>query len=201
MHDHETYKILYQYDNVDFCNMTNESFLPPRMWRFSAAGDPLVDIMISRDLDSPLTQRERAAVDEWLASDTIFHGMRDHPDHNTLILAGMWGFRPELNRTLSIQIWNKLQNRTLVRKYTRDGDQPFLVNEVWPYVKKSSLFHDSFHCNQFNGNMKPFPTKRPSINGSNIFVGCIKPCTDDRYVFGECPINCRPNHHKEWIYC
>jgi hypothetical protein len=37
--------------------------------------------MASRDLDSPLTQRERAAVNEWLSSNLTFHSMRDHPYH------------------------------------------------------------------------------------------------------------------------
>jgi hypothetical protein len=32
------------YNHVDFCNMTNSSFLPPRMWRFLPAGDQLVDV-------------------------------------------------------------------------------------------------------------------------------------------------------------
>ncbi|CAF1621039.1 unnamed protein product, partial [Rotaria sordida] len=53
------------------------------MWRYLPVGDLLVDVMISRDLDSPLTQRERAAVDEWLSMKVIFHAMRDHPRHNT----------------------------------------------------------------------------------------------------------------------
>ncbi len=30
--------------NVDFCNMNHKIFMPGRMWRFIAAGDPLVDI-------------------------------------------------------------------------------------------------------------------------------------------------------------
>ena len=60
-------------------------------WRFYAADGN--DIMISRDTDSRLGQREKAAVDEWLSSDKDFHIMRDHPYHATEILAGMWGVR------------------------------------------------------------------------------------------------------------
>ena len=29
--------------NVDFCNMINKTFIPPKIWRFLPAGDPLVD--------------------------------------------------------------------------------------------------------------------------------------------------------------
>ena len=50
-------------------------------WRFYACEDS--DIMLSRDTDSRLSNREKLAVDEWLESDKDFHIMRDHPYHNT----------------------------------------------------------------------------------------------------------------------
>ena len=72
-----------RYPFVDFCNVTrlNLSFIPPKIWRFLPAGDATVSVMASRDLDSPLTLRERAAIDEWLSSNLSFHCMRDHPFH------------------------------------------------------------------------------------------------------------------------
>src|SRR5437868_5637900 len=33
-----------QNSNVDFCNMNSKLFIPPKIWRFIPAGDPLVDI-------------------------------------------------------------------------------------------------------------------------------------------------------------
>lgn len=58
------------------------------LWRFVAFADPLVDVALSRDLDSYLLPREEAAVREWLTSSLAFHLMRDHPSHNGFILAG-----------------------------------------------------------------------------------------------------------------
>ena len=55
--------------------------------------DPSVDVMVSRDLDSRLTTREQAAVEEWLNTGLAFHVMRDNPQHGTEILGGMWGAR------------------------------------------------------------------------------------------------------------
>ena len=57
--------------------------------------DPSVNVMVSRDLDSRLTDREVAAVTQWL-DDPLqlpFHVMRDNPHHGTEILGGMWGAR------------------------------------------------------------------------------------------------------------
>lgn len=33
-----------QYSNIDFCNMNSKLYIPPKIWRFIPAGDPLVDI-------------------------------------------------------------------------------------------------------------------------------------------------------------
>ena len=44
--------------------------------------------MLSRDVDSNISEREVAAVKQWLNSDASFHVMRDHPQHGVFILAG-----------------------------------------------------------------------------------------------------------------
>jgi hypothetical protein len=76
------------YNHVDFCNTTSlgnlgrlSSYIPAKVWRFLPVGDELVDIMASRDLDSPITQRELNAVNEWISSGKAWHAMRDHPMH------------------------------------------------------------------------------------------------------------------------
>ena len=62
--------------------------------------DNTVDIFLSRDLDSSLSTREKSAVDEWLNSDKLFHAIRDHPSHNGVLLAGLWGVKNYQNRDL-----------------------------------------------------------------------------------------------------
>lgn len=60
-------------------------------WRFLVMDDPNVNCFLIRDADSLVSYRERAAVDEWLASDRWFHCMHDFYSHTELLLAGMWG--------------------------------------------------------------------------------------------------------------
>lgn len=62
-------------------------------WRFRALSLPDVDTVIIRDADSPLTKRDRALVDYWLASDKEFYLCRDHPQHVRPLVAGLWGCR------------------------------------------------------------------------------------------------------------
>ena len=67
-------------------SLGNMSDLNGRAWRFLALGDPTVDLMLSRDLDSALSVRERVAVKEWEMSNYSIHVLRDHYDHNIKIL-------------------------------------------------------------------------------------------------------------------
>lgn len=74
----------------DFRPVSGEqiSNLNRRIWRFLPMLDSLVDIVLTRDTDALITDREIAALDQWLESDYTFHVMRDHHAHNAYILAG-----------------------------------------------------------------------------------------------------------------
>lgn len=124
-------------------------------WRFEAASDPDVDVMISRDCDSRITEREVAAVKQWLGSGAMFHIMRDHPYHRTEILGGMWGVRAPLLSNMS----------SLIQQYVKGDfwqvDQNFLREVVYPIVAPISMVHDEFF------QKIPFPTLR----AGDEFVG------------------------------
>ena len=77
------------YSFVDLCNSTRVLELRntsqpifQMTWRFLPLLDPLVDRMLCRDTDSLITEREVAAVNQWLyQSNSTFHLMHDHPAH------------------------------------------------------------------------------------------------------------------------
>lgn len=158
---------------------------------------------MSRDLDSPLTVRERAAVDAWMNSNKSFHVMRDNPDHATAMLAGMWGFKPSLDSNMSLLIHNKIHTKILIEQYRGVNDQTFLSFEVWPYAKSSVIVHDSFFCtNNYGHPTLPFPTQRLPPYETNCYIGCVRPCCEDgKLPFNACPTECRPQDHKNWTYC
>ena len=75
--------------HVEFCDihklpvsLTDEKkivdlkYIHSMIWRFLPIGDSLVDLFMSRDLDSLLLQREVDSVKEWLKTDKIGHIMR-----------------------------------------------------------------------------------------------------------------------------
>lgn len=120
-------------------------------WRFYPASDIDVDVFISRDTDSRLNYREKAAVDEWLQSGKRYHIMRDHAYHRTQVLGGMWGMT---GNWLSIanDIMEFIMSRGKSNHY--DVDQAFLREILYPKMGDDVCVHDS----QFE--MKPFPTPR-----------------------------------------
>ncbi len=126
-------------------------------WRFEPIADPEVEVMISRDADSRLSNREAKAVNEWLETEKLFHVMRDHPAHSIEILGGMWGARrPILGDMMH-----------LMRAYAKGNfwqvDQNFLKEVVWPRVAYSTYTNDEFFAKA------PFPVKRQG----DEFVGQV----------------------------
>lgn len=114
--------------------------LPGPMWRFLALADIDLHRVIFRDADSIISEREAAAVTEWVNSDKHFHSMRDTASHTELLLAGMWGAviraLPPLSELLDAFLAAPITS-------TRFADQYFLRQYIWPYVKQSLLQHDS----------------------------------------------------------
>tara|TARA_Y100001951_G_scaffold102391_1_gene108984 strand:+ start:355 stop:1011 length:657 start_codon:yes stop_codon:yes gene_type:complete len=152
-------------DNTELFIMNESGDWRGMFWRFLPASDSDVSVMISRDTDSRLSQREKEAVDQWLDSDRGFHIMRDHPAHGTEILGGMWGAK----------IGSIPEMKPLIADYSKGDfwqvDQNFLKEKIYPIVKTNSFVHDEF----FEPNGNSFPRKRKEgidSNGNPIdFIG------------------------------
>lgn len=132
-------------------------------WRFYPASEEDVDVFISRDCDSRLSEREAAAVAEWLASDFAVHSMSDHPHHfhpKLGLMGGMFGMKkgacPGL-RTLVDQFFGRYPDQW-------QCDQDFLKDYIVPRVRDQIFTHSDIHmdCNNF-------PTQRNGLE----FVGKI----------------------------
>lgn len=152
------------FDNVEVFKMNDDGDWEGMFWRFLPIADSEVDIMISRDADSRLSLRERAAVDEWLKSDKKFHIIRDHPYHNFKILGGMWGARKGVLSDM----------KTLVDNYKKGNywqvDQEFLAEIIYPRINSEAFVHDEF------GGGRKIPKKRKDFE----FVGDVYDQFDNR---------------------
>ena len=146
------------HQNVEIIFVEDECNWTGMFWRFLAASDETVEVMISRDVDSRLTYREKYAVDEWLSSDFDFHIMRDHQYHAVPILGGMWGAKKGILSDL----------KNMIDSYEKGDflgvDQNFLGQQVYPKVASKSMVHDEFF------QKLPFP-KKSGERSKEHFVG------------------------------
>ncbi|WPU98343.1 hypothetical protein SNE26_20165 [Mucilaginibacter sp. cycad4] len=131
-------------------------------WRFLATDLPHCNRVIFRDSDSRLSERERLAVNEWIANDHAIHIMRDHPyhldpvDHSPhYILGGMWGIKGGL-----VNMTTLIDHYAAKKELSYGSDQVFL-NQIYDLFRDSATIHDEF----FSG--LPFPQKRKGYR----FVG------------------------------
>ena len=151
----------YNYSNIS--SRFNHDGL---FWRFLALADDTIDIILSRDCDSRISEREVSAVNEWINSDKDFHIMRDHPYHQVPILAGMWGCRNKLLSNIS-QLINKWKSHTNKGHFHAE-DQDFLGQIIYPMIKNYCLEHSEFGIN-YGNQIKTFPTTRKNYE----FVGDV----------------------------
>lgn len=148
---------LMEKNNTELYIMNEEGNWNGMFWRFLAADDPSVDIMISRDTDSRLSFREKQAVDEWLTTDKVVHIMRDHPYHKIEMPGGMWGFQKTRYKSF-------LPIRSNLNNYKKENcwqtDQRFLTTNIYPILWRTAetFEHDEFFT-EF-GPTNPFPTPR-----------------------------------------
>ena len=147
---------------AEIVKKTRTDLIDGMFWRFLPASDQNIDALIVRDTDSRLNTREKSAVDEWLASGSGFHIIRDHPHHTTLIPGGLWGCRKGMipNMEALITHWKHFEKR--------GRDQEFLMKRVYPLIVHDLLVHSDLVY--YEGEIvKPFPAARED----GEFVGRI----------------------------
>ena len=133
------------------------------LWRFLPLLESDVDRFISRDCDSILCPRDKAAVDDWIASGYSFHIMRDHPAHDFWMLAGMWG-------AICSAVPTEVKKQILAVINSTDAaqhgiDQSFLAKHIYPYTLKNACIHDGFTW--LDSPRRNFPTPREGLH----FIG------------------------------
>lgn len=148
--------------NIKITNETRFNH-PGLFWRFLAIEEN--NIVLFRDCDSRISEREVAAVNEWLESDKEFHIMRDHPYHTVPILSGMWGCK---NVSLDIKNlmnqWSYFPNKG---RYSAD-DQDFLGQLIYPLISGKTIEHSEFGIS-YGQPITNFKTKRNNYE----FVGDV----------------------------
>lgn len=116
-------------------------------WRFYSMFQDDDDIVISRDSDSRLSEREVRCVNEWIESDKKFSIIRDHyPHYDWPMLAGMWGMKGKMND----DIFSIMKEYSKHHFYT--SDQIFLRDIIWKDAEKNCMIHGFLEVNWMREN-------------------------------------------------
>lgn len=169
---------------VEIKKMSDKCDWSGMFWRFLAASDPEVDIMISRDCDSRLIMRDKIAVDQWLDSNKGFHVIRDHRNHGVAILGGMWGAKKG-----TVDNMEDLIAKDKKGDYWQ-VDQIFLKNVIWPLVKNDVLVHDEFFIDAFGARSQRIKCIRdPEHFIGQAYAGDNKILDSDNYFIDRIKLN------------
>jgi hypothetical protein len=117
-----------------------------RLERLFAIDESDVETMFVRDADSRVHWRDRWAINDFLSKPQfIAHSIRDHPEHNAKILAGMWGMHKRAGISITALFDMYLKNPIYMGYGTgiEGTDQNFLCSYVYPVVKPRILVHHS----------------------------------------------------------
>lgn len=118
------------------------------MWRYKPFYDKDNSLIMVRDCDSKITQRECLLIDEWMRSDKPFHLMRDHLHHAELIMAGMFSghsdyFPRKINLLSSDYIYDRWLDQENLRKLYKEINNKCFVHDTFykiePWALKPSL--------------------------------------------------------------
>tara|TARA_B110000037_G_scaffold212155_1_gene264565 strand:+ start:754 stop:1413 length:660 start_codon:yes stop_codon:yes gene_type:complete len=122
-------------------------------WRFYPIESKDIDIFLSRDVDSRITEREMKFVNEWINSKKSFHIIRDNPAHGIEILAGTFGVKvkefSKINNLKNIDYYKEIFYKRFNKNQDRQPDQVFLVEYIWTFIKDNHMAHIAFENLRF----------------------------------------------------
>jgi hypothetical protein len=169
-------KQIEEYGGIVELKPANESFTG-MFWRFMAITRPDVDVMIVRDCDSRVSERDVAAINEFMGSDKLYHIVRDHPiGHHYVMNGGMWGCKknPFISRLnnhiddyLKTNFSHVFNTENAKKDSIRNADQMFLGQRIYPNVVNSVMVHDEYF--KYEPFAKPINHDRKSNNFA--FIG------------------------------
>ena len=158
--------VLRSFSGLSFQKMSTNEKSAGMYWRFLPISYDDVDVVIVRDADSRLNIREKAAVEEWLESDKLFHIMRDHKvGHRYKIMGGMFGAKKGAvdNMEKLIEEWGGKD-----KKINYKDDETFLEKVIYPKIEHSLMVHAS--SNKFENHAKDFPKTNYDKRASGVFI-------------------------------
>ena len=162
------------YESYSFARLfyTNKPGAYNMVARFFAIDEENVDIMIVRDADSRVHNRDRWIIKNFINSTYDSHTIRDHPWHTTQIMGGLFGIKKSGFPYNMSELYREYNPNEDVSNISYQYDQTFLRNIIYPLIKdKMIVYAFSSTMNMFqdkNLMVIPFPVKDHNFCGAVI---------------------------------
>lgn len=102
------------------------------LWRMLPAFDDKVDVFICRDVDSPLTYKDKCCVEEFVNSTKAAHAITDSISHTIPMMGGMIGFKVKHFKDYTgFRHWDLMVN-VMSGYEVKGADQDFLNRFIYP---------------------------------------------------------------------
>ena len=132
-----------QYSNV-VIKHTGKLGTINRLERLFAIDEPEVETMFVRDADSRVHWKDRWAINDFLSKPQFTaHLIRDNKEHDSKILAGLWGIHKSKNINIR-NLYEEFLKNPKDLFFGEDGiDQSFLGSYLYPIITRNALVHYS----------------------------------------------------------
>lgn len=136
--------------------------------RFYTIDEPDIETMFVRDADSLIHWKDRWAIQRFLEQPQYSaHTIRDHKDHTSKLMGGLWGIRKGTGLNIQQQYQAYLRNPI---DMGIAHDQNFLSAHIYPQIVSRLLVHYSNDRMLANETAEPFPFAW----SENIYCGKIE---------------------------
>lgn len=139
--------------------------------RFFAIDENNVDLMIVRDADSRIHDRDIWCIYNFINSKFGAHTIRDHPYHTTQIMGGLWGIKRDILKTPICELY-MLYNKNNITINEIQHDQYFLRDIIYNLIKNNLIIYLLSNNLSFkeeeNFIIIPFPIKDNDFCGQVI---------------------------------
>jgi len=150
------------------------------LWRIIPAFEKDVEVLICRDLDSPLTYREAQCVQYWLHREQkVMHAITDSKSHNIPLMGGMIGIKPNyFADRLGRNSWDDLIN-SMSGYDIKGADQDLLNRMVYPKfaTQGSESIVQHYLLGMGNTFLSEWHNSVPDLELPNVDV-CMKESND-----------------------
>ena len=156
------------------------------LWRFLPMEEDH-DVVIVRDVDTRIFQRDINLINDWLKTDFKFHVVRENLGSHWPIMAGIWGGK---NPNLKISNYYKKWIKNKVKNMHHINDQTFLARYIYPQIRENLAVYSKHVVMDCEKNIKEIPGKEEYYKGKKIMIGM--PVIDDFFEEDK-------NNHPEYF--